>query len=143
MIGHQNLVEVDGVAILMLADLWPNRCEAVIVGVNPALSSVAVGHYHPGVNARLAMSRLRNAGLLPPSSGGYADDDALAVGVGFTDIAKRPTTSARGLTRRELDAGRAAPSASPSLGARFRVSSSEEGCQMAATGALRDLSSPP
>lgn len=107
MIGHQLQVVLDGVTFLTLADLWPQPCRAVIVGVNPAPRSVEAGHYYQGSNGRQAVARLRAAGLLPADRGGFADDEALTVGVGFTDVVKRPTPRARDLTAAELEAGRA------------------------------------
>lgn len=107
MIGHQTQVTVDGELVLTLADLWPERCKAVIVGVNPAPRSVAAGHYYQGPAGRRAMSRLRAAGMLPPDGGGFADDEAVAAEIGFTDVVKRPTRRATDLTGRELEDGRA------------------------------------
>ena len=94
-------------SFVTLADLWPAPCRAVIVGVNPAPRSVEAGHYYQGSNGRLALARLRTAGLLPADRGGFADDEAVATGIGFTDVVKRPTSRSSELSRAELEAGRA------------------------------------
>lgn len=107
LLGHQVVVDWFGTATRTLADLWPDPCRAVIVGVNPAPRSVAVGHYYQGANGRTALRRLRAAGLLPSSGGGQDDDEAFAAGIGFTDLVKRPTRAATDLNRAELDFGRA------------------------------------
>lgn len=107
MIGHQTTVTMHGMPVLTLADLWPARPRAVIVGVNPAPLSVEAGHYYQGQDGRRAMARLRTTGLLPPEGGGFVDDEAVAAGVGFTDIAQRPTRRATDLNPREVADGRA------------------------------------
>lgn len=106
LVGHQVVVDWFGRLTLTLADLWPDSCRAVIVGVNPAPRSVAVGHYYQGANGRTALKRLRSVGLLPLGGGGPEDDEAFAAGVGFTDLVKRPTRAATDLSRAELDFGR-------------------------------------
>ena len=88
-------------------NLWPEQCRAVIVGVNPAPRSVEAGHYYQGSDGRRAMSRLRAAGLLPPAGGGFTDDEAVAAGIGFTDVVKRPTRRSTDLAGPELKEGRA------------------------------------
>ena len=45
---HQAKVEWMGTPVLTLRDLWPEQPRAVIVGLNPSLRSVEVGHYYQG-----------------------------------------------------------------------------------------------
>ncbi len=95
---------------LTLADLWPKNPRAVLVGINPAATSVEVGHYYQGLAGRRMFGMLRDTGILgSPREGhvtGLHDDDlALFQGIGFTDLVKRPTPNARNLERAELDYG--------------------------------------
>jgi len=93
-----------GVEVLTLADVWPDNPRAMIVGINPAPRSVEAGHYFQGRGARGQFDRLVSAGLLPPT-GRFVEDAAIAAGIGITDIVKRPTASADGLSRAELAFG--------------------------------------
>lgn len=74
-----------------LADLLPESPRAVCVGINPAPPSVAAGHYFQGRQGQRFYARLRQAGIIPPTTGAFEDDEAVAVGIGFTDVVKRPT----------------------------------------------------
>jgi hypothetical protein len=84
-----------GVEVATLEDLLAEGLRAVCVGINPAPVSVAAGHYYQGRAGQRLFSRLRDAGVIPVGGGGYEDDAAFAAGVGFTDIVKRPTPSAK------------------------------------------------
>lgn len=78
----------------------------MIVGINPAPTSVAAGHYYQGRMGRWAMSRLVDVGVLPaPTSGQHVDDAAFAAGIGFTDLVRRPTTSSESVSAQELSDG--------------------------------------
>lgn len=105
MIGHQTRCDWLGEPVLTLADLLPDNPRAVIVGVNPAPASVAVGHYYQGPLGIRIIRRLRDVGLLADDDG-FADDAALQRGVGFTDIVKRPTRQATDLSARDYEHGR-------------------------------------
>jgi TDG/mug DNA glycosylase family protein len=95
LVGHQSLVDWMGAEVLTLADLVPEGAvKAVIVGINPAPPSVAVGHYYQGRLGQQFYARLRQAAVLLPAAGGWEDDEAVASGFAFTDIIKRPTASA-------------------------------------------------
>ncbi len=89
-----------------LEDLLRPGLKAVCVGINPAPVSVEAGHYYQGRLGRLFFRRLRSAEVLPPVTQGFEDDIAFAVGIGFTDIVKRPTASAKEIIPAEYAHGR-------------------------------------
>lgn len=95
-----------GTEIETLADLIPADPKFVCVGINPAPTSVAVGHYYQGRQGQRFFARLVQAGVLQPVSGGFEDDAAVAAGVGFTDLVKRPTARADEVRPDELRHGR-------------------------------------
>lgn len=103
--NHKVTMDWLGTPIQTLADLWPEEPKAVIVGINPAPASVAVGHYYQGRMGQALFRRLRQADVLPPIAPGYEDDRALSAGIGFTDVVKRPTSGASEVSREELRAG--------------------------------------
>lgn len=90
-----------GKNIVTLCDLLPPGPRAICVGINPAPISVEVGHYFQGTLGRRFFGRLRLAGILSDSSNQFEDDALVAVGIGFTDIVKRPTKSASEVTAEE------------------------------------------
>lgn len=101
MAGHRVTIEWMGAQVETLADLFPPAPRAICVGINPAPSSVAAGHYYQGRQGQRFFTRLRQSGLLGRPGDGFEDDDAVASGIGFTDVVKRPTTSADLLTSAE------------------------------------------
>jgi TDG/mug DNA glycosylase family protein len=105
LIGHQVIASWMGSQVLTLADLVPDTPRAVVVGINPAPTSVAAGHYYQGRLGRGFFARLRAIGAIP-ETGGWDDDAALAAGIGFTDIIKRPTPRAADLRPDEFAHGR-------------------------------------
>lgn len=106
--GYQESTRWKGDDLLTLADIWPEKPRAMIVGLNPAPGSVAAGHYYQGASGRRQILRLAEAGLFPaPSDGTYFEAAALASGVGFTDLVKRPTRGENDLASAELAHGRA------------------------------------
>ena len=96
-----------GEDIETLEDLLRPGLRTVCVGINPAPGSVEAGHYYQGTLGQRFLVRLRDAGVLPSDARGHADDIAFAAGVGFTDIIKRPTESAKDLRAAEYQHGRA------------------------------------
>ncbi|HVV76402.1 MAG TPA: uracil-DNA glycosylase family protein [Mycobacteriales bacterium] len=95
-----------GAEVLTLADLIPRSPKAVVVGINPAPPSVAVGHYYQGTQGRRLMKRLLQAGLFSCPPGEWHDDAACGAGIGFTDVVKRPTRGSSEVTSGEFDFGR-------------------------------------
>ena len=90
-----------GEQIETLADLFPAEPRAVCVGINPAPRSVEAGHYYQGRQGQRFFARVQQARLLDPVSDGFEDDAAVAAGIGFTDVVKRPTPRADLLTSAE------------------------------------------
>ena len=101
MTGNRVTVEWMGELIETLADLFPGEPRAVCVGINPAPRSVEVGHYYQGRSGQRFFTRLQQAEVLDPISDGFEDDAAVAAGIGFTDVVKRPTSLADQLTSAE------------------------------------------
>jgi TDG/mug DNA glycosylase family protein len=106
LIGYQDQVAWMGSPVLTLADVWPDKVRAVIVGLNPAPVSVAVGHYYQGQVGQRQMRRLVDAGPMAAPGGPHFEQVALEAGVGLTDIVKRPTSGEDGVTHDELVYGR-------------------------------------
>lgn len=106
MTHHRCEMDWMGQRISSLKDLWPQDLRAAVVGINPAPSSVEAGHYYQGNLGQLLFRRLRKAGILEDGGSGYEDDQALKVGIGFTDVVKRPTASAAGVLPEELAFGK-------------------------------------
>jgi TDG/mug DNA glycosylase family protein len=96
-----------GTPVETLADLFPPSPRAVCVGVNPAPTSVAAGHYFQGRQGQRFFTRLKAAGLLRVAIGDFEDDAAVRAGLGFTDIVKRPTARAAEVTAAERTHGAA------------------------------------
>ncbi len=103
--SHGVIEEWMGENVETLEDLLRPGLRAVCVGIKPALTSVAAGHYYQGRLGQGFYARLRRTGLLPSGSG-WEDDLAFANGIGFTDIIKRPTKSAKELRPAEYDHGK-------------------------------------
>jgi double-stranded uracil-DNA glycosylase len=95
-----------------LDDLLKRNLDVVFVGINPSIYSVERGHYfaRPGNRFWPCLSRSKlsatarealHADILTPDH-----DRALQkFGIGFTDVAKRPTAKASDLPLKELAAG--------------------------------------
>ncbi len=103
--GHRVRIEWMGKEVETLADLLPESPRAVCVGINPAPPSVAAGHYFQGKQGKRFFGRLREAGIIGAPIGAFDDDGAVAVGVGFTDIVKRPTARSSEVSDSEMRYG--------------------------------------
>jgi TDG/mug DNA glycosylase family protein len=108
--GYQTMIDWMGEPVLTLADLWPADVQAMIVGLNPSPVSVEIGHYHQGQLAQRQLSRLSDAGLFrrADSDSTYVEHAALAAGIGFIDVVKRPTCHKKHVRPREIELGRQA-----------------------------------
>jgi double-stranded uracil-DNA glycosylase len=106
MIGYQTSEDWMGEQVHTLADIWPDAPRAMIVGLNPAPTSVAAGHYYQGASGRRQLLRLAAARVFSAPDDGRFEAPALAAGVGFTDIVKRPTTGESGVSAAEIQHGR-------------------------------------
>jgi TDG/mug DNA glycosylase family protein len=95
-----------GQKVQTLADLLRPGLGGVVVGINPSPVSVAAGHYYQGNLGQAFFRRLEKAGVIAPGEG-PEDDRAFESGLGFTDLVKRPTARADGLTAEEREHGRA------------------------------------
>ena len=98
-------IRINGTRVLTLKELLRPGLRAIFVGCNPSPRSVGIGHYYQGRHGIRFWSRLREfhiTGLLPA---GCQDIHAFEQGYGFADLVRRPTASARELTRAEMVAG--------------------------------------
>ncbi|MDR6176564.1 TDG/mug DNA glycosylase family protein [Nocardioides zeae] len=88
-------VDWRGTSVLTLADLWPERPRAMVVGLHPVPCSVEAGHYFQGQVGQRQLRRLASTGLLPaPDDGTFFEPGALAAGVGFANVVRRPASGA-------------------------------------------------
>ncbi len=98
--------------ITTLRDHLGNELDLVLVGINPGLYSAMKGHYFarknnrfwPAFSASKLSSRMR-AGLGVSAVGPEHDSDCPRFGIGLTDVVKRPTANAAGLTPQEFALG--------------------------------------
>lgn len=107
--GFQERITWMGTEVLTLAEVWPRRPKALIVGINPSQTSVDAGHYYQGKGARARIMLLVRAGLLDLCPGEHHfERAALAAEIGFTDLVRRPTPAATNLLDEELEYGKSA-----------------------------------
>src|SRR5882724_10886220 len=87
-----------------LPDYLAPNLKLLFIGINPGSYSAKVGHYYarPG---NLFWWALSNSGLVPKEYGPDNDADLLSLGIGLTDVVKRPTNSSGDLTQEEFDQG--------------------------------------
>lgn len=103
--GFQFGILLDGKEVLSLADIEPRKGGVLLVGINPAKTSVDAGHYYQGQLGRRLWKRLENLGLLQDAIPGQEDEAFQREGHGITDVVKRPTASSSELTTKELRDG--------------------------------------
>lgn len=105
--SHRITTDWMGATVDTLADLLPESPRAVIIGVNPAPTSVQAGHYYQGQLGRRLWQRLTRSGLMTVPADQWEDDAAVSAGFGLTDVVKRPTPSADALIPGEREHGAA------------------------------------
>ena len=79
-----------------LPDYLKNGLDIVLVGLNPSLRSVEVGHYFATPRNRFWRA-INKSGLLTEPISSDTDYKMLEQGIGLTDIVKRPTRGASDL----------------------------------------------
>ena len=79
-----------------LPDYLAHNLDIVFVGLNPGLSSVEAGHYFANKRNRF-WPALNASGLLSAPVESSDDYLLLKVGIGFTDVVKRPTSGSSDL----------------------------------------------
>ena len=88
-----------------LPDYLRKGMRLVIVGCNPAESSVRVGHYYAG-RANQFWPLLYEAGVVPEPLEYRDDKRVIEFGIGMTDLVKRPTKGIDELSRQDFAEGR-------------------------------------
>jgi double-stranded uracil-DNA glycosylase len=68
-VSHRVTEEWRGERVETLEDLLRPGLRAICIGINPALKSVAAGHYHRGTLGQRFFERLRSVDLLSRGSG--------------------------------------------------------------------------
>ena len=96
----------DGKRILTLKDIFPERMKVLFVGLNPSPVSVQAGHYHQGTLGKRFWARLVEYQILEDVIAGREDESLSKYRYGITDIIKKPTRRADGLTKRDFNIGR-------------------------------------
>ena len=76
-----------------LPDYLAPDLDIVFVGINPGAHSAEVGHYF-ATPANRFWPAVNRSGLFPEPLTAEDDHRALEFGVGFTDVVKRPSSSA-------------------------------------------------
>jgi TDG/mug DNA glycosylase family protein len=80
-----------------LQDSLAEGLDIIFVGLNPSAYSVRVGHYFANPRNRFWRA-LNRSGLVDRELSPEQDSALLGYGIGFTDVVKRPTPQASGLT---------------------------------------------
>ncbi len=98
-------VTVRGESYTTLKELLRPGLRAVFVNINPAPKSVAAGHYYRGRHGNLLWKRLQEHGIVRSLPIGREDEAAFSQGIGFADLVRRPTPSAKCLSKEEKRRG--------------------------------------
>ena len=102
--GCPPVYEVEGELLPTLPDLLGPGVRLLFVGFNPSIRAARLGHYYAGRNNRFW--DLLAAGGLTPRKMRFEEDALLpAMGIGITDLVKRPTRSAAEVTAAEFRDG--------------------------------------
>lgn len=91
----------------MARDLLAHGLSLVFCGYNPSLASGATGHHYAHRSNRF-WGVLYAAGITDRRYAPEEDADLLELGIGFTNLAERPTRRADELERAEIEEGAAA-----------------------------------
>lgn len=95
---------VDGETVRTLPDLIAPAVRLLFVGFNPSVRAARLGHYYAGRNNRF-WDLLAASGLTPRRFHFQEDRLLLGLGIGVTDLVKRPTRSAAEVTAAEYREG--------------------------------------
>jgi TDG/mug DNA glycosylase family protein len=96
--------EFEGERLRTLPDLLGPGVRLLFVGFNPSLRAARLGRYYAGRNNRFW--DLLAAGGLTPRKLRFEEDHLLpGMGIGITDLVKRPTRAASDVTAAEFRAG--------------------------------------
>ncbi len=79
-----------------LPDYLKHGLDIVFVGINPGMRSAQVGHYFASPRNRF-WPAINRSGLLSESLDAGTDKRIIEQGIGFTDVVKRPSSSASDL----------------------------------------------
>ena len=92
-----SVLNMGDIATESLPDYLKEGLDIVLIGLNPSVRSVTAGHYF--ANPRNRFWPAVSAANLVNGPVGPEDDASLMVhGIGFTDVVKRPTPQASGLS---------------------------------------------
>jgi double-stranded uracil-DNA glycosylase len=104
--GRADEYVVDGEVVRTLPDLLAPGLRLLFVGYNPSVRSARLGHYYGGRNNRF-WDLLCASGLTPRRLTFAEDRLLLALGIGATDLVKRPTRAANDVSAAEFRGGAA------------------------------------
>lgn len=95
---------MDGERVRTLPDLLAPGLRLLFVGFNPSVRAARLGHYYAGRNNRF-WDLLAASGLTPERWRFERDRELPGLGIGVTDLVKRPTRSAAEVTAEEFRRG--------------------------------------